>query len=220
MVYTISQANDLWSITASSSGDGSASIVNRGRAFYAGDGAAATLFSLAPGSQIDEAGNRVRIPANVLTRGGPTGILSNAPGYPTSNFGTMTAGSYVMKRVTTTLAGVANTFLRSGSSFLSARRSINKLETVRSWHIASALRAGNWNVVSGIFSTAITTSEDATTPSANNLLSAFDQQAGRGSTSGTLDQAANPSQTLPGELIIHHGSGLPLNTDYQPRTTW
>ena len=62
--------------------------------------------------------------------------------------------------------------------------------------------------------------EDAKTPSTNNSFSAFDQQAGRGATSGILDQAANPSAAIPGELIIEQGSGLPLNVDYQTRTTW
>ena len=218
--YHVSQSKDLWSITSSSSGDGSAGVVDRGRAFYAGDGAALTLYSLAPGSKIDEQGNRVRIPTNVLTRGGPTGILTSATNYPSKNFGTMTAGKYVMKMVTTELASVSNTFLRFGAAYMSGRRSIHKLEAVRTHKVATALRAGQWSIVSGVFSATLATSEDANTPSANNQFSAFDQQAGRGATSGVLDAAANPSRATPGQLIIHHGSGLPLNDDYQPRTTW
>uniref|UniRef100_A0A6M3LBR8 Uncharacterized protein n=1 Tax=viral metagenome TaxID=1070528 RepID=A0A6M3LBR8_9ZZZZ len=219
--YVVSNAFNLWSISASSSGDGKAAIVDRGRAFYAGDGNANTLLSLAPGSQIGQHhGTRVRIPSNVLSFGGATGILTSAPGYPTNNFGTMTAGSYVMKRVTTTLAGVANTFLRSGSSYLSGRRSINKLEAVRTWQVAKAIRAGNWNVFTGKFSSALNATEDAYTPSANNVYSAFDQQAGLGATSGTLDDAANPTRAIPGELIIHQGSGAPFRANYSARTTW
>ena len=42
--YVVSNAFNLWSISASSSGDGKAAIVDRGRAFYAGDGNANTLF--------------------------------------------------------------------------------------------------------------------------------------------------------------------------------
>ncbi len=220
MAYIISQGFDLWDITSSTSGDGSVALIDRGRAFHAGNSTVATLVTLAPGSSIDAQGTRVRIPAGVLNRGGATGILANAPNYPTQNFGTMTAGSYVMKRVTTTLAGLSNTFLRSGAADLSSRRSIHKLETVRTHYVATALRAGQWSIVSGVFSSALVTSEDAQTPSTTNQFNAFDQQAGRGATSGILDSAANPSQATPGELIIHHGSGLPLNVDYQPRTTW
>jgi len=219
--YFVSQGTDLWDITNSTSGDGSVGVVDRGRAFHCGNSTAAdTLATLAPGSKIDEQGNRVRIPSDVLNRGGATGILTSATSYPTKNFGTMNAGKYVMKLVTTELASVSNTFLRSGAAYMSGRRSIHKLETVRTWQIAAALRAGNWNVSTGKFSSAISTSEDAYTPSANNSFSAFDQQAGRGATSGTLDDAARPSRATPGELIIHHGSGLPLNTDYSARTTW
>lgn len=221
MGYVVSQASDLWSITASSSGDGSAATVNTGRAFYAGNSSSTTLTSLDPGSKIGVFnGTSVKIPAGVGTQGGPTGILSNAPGYPTTNFASMTAGSYVMKTVTTTLAGVSNTFLRSGAGYMSGRRSIHKLETVRTWQIAKALVAGNWNITTGAFSSAINVTEDAYTPSANNAWSAFDQQAGLGATSGTLDDAARPTAAIPGELVFHGGSGQPSLANYSARTTW
>lgn len=219
MGYLISEAFDLWDITNSSSGDGSVATVNTGRALNAGNSSSSTLSNLALGSTIDAEGNRVRIPADVLNRGGPTGILTSATSYPSKNFGTMTAGSYVMKLVTSTLASVSNTFLQSGAGYMSGRRSIHKLETVRTHHIARALRNNQWSAVSGYFTSAVTTSEDAYTPSANNEWGAMDQQGGRGATSGTLDDA-QPTQAIPGELIIHWGSGLPLNDDYSARTTW
>ena len=99
MGYVVSQASDLWSITASSSGNGSAATVNTGRAFYAGNSSSTTLTSLDPGSKIGVFnGTSVKIPAGVGTQGGPTGILSNAPGYPTTNFASMTAGSFTFLR--------------------------------------------------------------------------------------------------------------------------
>jgi len=218
--YVISQGTAIWDITNSSSGDGSVAVVDRGRAFYAGNSTAAvTLNSLDPGSKIGQHhGTTVQVPRSVTTRGGPTSVVAAAKtaGY----FANMTASSYIMKGVTTTIAGVSNTFLRSGAAYMSGRRSINKIETVRTWQIATAIRAGNWNIVTGKFSSALNATEDAYTPSANNVFGAWDQQAGDGATSGTLDDAARPSRATPGELVFHHGSGQPFVTDYSARTTW
>jgi len=220
MTYYVSQSTDLWDITNSTSGNGSAATVNTGRALGAGNSSSETLSNLALGTKVGTFTNRVRIPTNVLLRGGPTGILASATNYPSQNFGTMTPGSYVMKLVTSTLASVSNTFLQSGASYMSGRRAIHKLETVRTAHVTAAVRAGYWNIVTGKWSTSPVASEDAYTPSANNLYSAMDQQAGRGATSGTLDDAASPTAAIPGELIIHWGSGQPSNKDYSARTTW
>ena len=213
--YTISTANQVWDITNSSTGNGNAATINTGRAFYVGNSTSDTLSNLDPGTKIGQFhGTKVVIPAGVATQGGPTGILA------AGNFATMTAGAYVMKRVTTELAGISNTFLQSGAAYPGGLRSIHKLETVRTTQVATAIRAGYWNIFSGTFSSGPNSTEDATTPSTNNQLSAFDQQAGTGATSGVLDAAANPTQAIPGELVITEGDPLPTLADYSARTTW
>jgi len=205
MAYTVSQRNELWDITANTSGaDGT---VNTGRGYHIGT-SSTTLTTLAPGRTIP---NSVNAPVSGTNINGVNFL---------GNFATMTPGSYVMKRVTTTLAGLSNTFLRSGGTYASGRRSINKIESVRTTQVASSIRAGNWNIFTGTFSSAPSTSEDAQTPSANNAFNAFDMQNGQGATSGILDAAANPSMEVPGELTIHHGSGAPTLFDYKARTTW
>lgn len=114
------------------------------------------------------------------------------------NFATMTAGTYVMRKVTTTLAGQANTLLRSGASDFGVRRSIHKLEHLRTRRVASAIRSGYWNIYSGVFSTAPTVADDI-------------------STFGT-DEAATPTISKPGELVYRWGKPLPEQDDYQARS--
>ncbi len=114
------------------------------------------------------------------------------------NFATMTAGAYVMRKVTTTLAGQSNTVLRSGASDFGVRRSIHKLEHMRTNRVATAIRAGYWNIYSGTFSTAPTVADDA-------------------STMGT-DNAAAPTLAIPGELVYRTGKPLPEQDDYSAKT--
>lgn len=193
MGYAISTG--VWDVANSSVTIGIEGTLNTGRAFHAGDSSADTLSSLAPGSQVGQHhGSKVIKPSDVLNKGGPTGILA------AGNFASMTEGSYVMKRVTTSLAGVSNTFLRSGASDTSSRRSIHKVETVRTWLTASSIRAGDWNIFTGSFSSAVSTSED--------------------SSDFGVDDAAVPSGAVPGELVYHYGSGAPLMANYPSRTIW
>jgi hypothetical protein len=114
----------------------------------------------------------------------------------TGHFANMEAGKWVMMLVSTELGGVANTTLQSAGSF--ERRPINKLEALRTFRVATAIRAGYWNVYTGEWSTQPT--------SANDI-----------SDWGT-DQAANPSYSVPGELVYLDGSPNPILDDYEART--
>lgn len=114
------------------------------------------------------------------------------------NFATMTAGTYVMRKVATTLAGQSNTVLRSGASDFGVRRSIHKLEHMRTYRVATAIRAGYWNEYNGTWSTAPTSADDA-------------------STMGT-DHAATPTLAVPGELVYRSGKPLPVQEDYDAKT--
>lgn len=116
-----------------------------------------------------------------------------------TQFASMTAEKYVIRRVSDELAGgVSNTTLRSGGSDYQIRRSIQKLEHMYTTRVATAIRAGYWNEYSGAWSTDPTTADDA-------------------STFGTDDAAAD-NRTAPGELVYKEPTPVPVMDDYQART--
>jgi hypothetical protein len=122
--------------------------------------------------------------------------------YPASgNFATLTAGSYVIRRVTTSLAGVANTVLLTGASNFGNRRSIHQVESVRTRRVATAIRAGYYSIYDGTWSTAPTLANDIST----------------WETIGT-DEAANPTASVPGEIIYKTGKPVPVQGNYPARS--
>ncbi len=215
VAYRIANRNEVWDIVGNTSGVDEGTV-NTGRGYYIGT-LSTTLNTLAPGRTIPNSVNAPFENKNLggTDLGGATGILS------AGTFANQTAGVYSMMRVTTTHAGgIPNTFLRSSATYADGRRSINKLEAVRTTQTATQIRAGNWNIFTGTFSTTPNDTEDARTPSLNNQFSAFDQQAGNGAISGVLDDAANPTPAIPGEFTMQHGSGQPTLFDYAAKTTW
>ena len=104
----------------------------------------------------------------------------------------------IAMRYTTALAGVANTFLRSGSSAPGTRRVVNKTESVRTRRYATAIRAGNYNLYTGLFSSAPTVAVDAF---------------------GT-DNAASPTAAVPGSLVYKIGNPAPFSKDYAKKTNF
>jgi hypothetical protein len=107
----------------------------------------------------------------------------------------------VAKKTTTTLAGVAEDFLQSGAAAPSTRRSIHKIESVRTRKLTTAIRTNKWNEYSGEFDSGYPeTSTDSF---------------------GT-DDAANPTRNVPGELTYIAGNDntilVPKNDDYKSRT--
>jgi hypothetical protein len=115
----------------------------------------------------------------------------------------------VAVKFTTTLAGSeSNTFLRSGASDLSSRRSIHRQEKVRTTRTTTAIRAGYWNIYSGTWSTTPTTAVDAFWDIANDTTS-----------STSTDEAATPTRSVPGELTYKLGQPSPVSVDYPAKTT-
>lgn len=102
----------------------------------------------------------------------------------------------VAMRYTTALAGVSNTFLRSGSSAPGTRRVVNKTESVRTNRYATAIRAGNYNLYTGQFSSAPTVAVD----------------------SFGSDNAASPTAAVPGTLVYKIGNPVPFSKDYSKKT--
>lgn len=105
--------------------------------------------------------------------------------------------SPIAKRTTTTLAGnVSNTYLRSGAATPGLVRSIHKLETLRTRRLATAIRAGAWNIYTGAFSPAPTVAVDTL----------------------ATDAAATPTRSAPGQLTYRTGAKVPVRDDYKAKT--
>lgn len=113
----------------------------------------------------------------------------------------------VAMKSSSTIGGVANTVLSGAADVPSLVKGINKLETLRTYKVTTAIRAGYWNIYTGKFTTPPTVSVD---PFWNNST---------GSTSGTsTDTAAAASRTAPGKLVYKIGAANPVRADYAAKT--
>lgn len=103
----------------------------------------------------------------------------------------------IAKKTTDILAGVAEDFLVSGAAVPSLRRSIHKIESVRTRKLTTAIRENRYSEFTGEF--------DAGYPEVS--VDSFG-----------ADNAANPTRTVPGELVYRDGSPLPVQDDYKAKT--
>jgi hypothetical protein len=115
-------------------------------------------------------------------------------------FAAMTVGEYVMKAYRTNVAG--NQIQLTGYGKMGPTHSIHFLKHMYTRLVATAIRAGNWNIYSGTFSSA---------PAVQDDISDF----------GT-DGAATPTYAEPGQLVFKT-SGNPSEdgfevTVYSPKT--
>lgn len=111
-------------------------------------------------------------------------------------------------KLTTTLAGTSNAFLRSGANDPSSIRSINRQETVRTQRITTAIRANKWNEYSGQWEAGFPVDASDTF---------WDISLASGVTTST-DEAATPTSSVPGELVYLQGGIVPKMDNYKPRT--
>jgi len=145
------------------------------------------------------------------------------------NFATMTAGSYVARRLTTTLAGVANTVLRSGGASYGIRRSIHFAQSYRSkfmYKIAYERMA----LTSGDLTDGTPHPEQTYLAyySNTNLTTAKKNVFGQNSATATNpasqgvaqsgDVSAFPSLAIPGQLIYKGPAPLPKLDVYKAKT--
>lgn len=108
-----------------------------------------------------------------------------------------TARTPITFKVTTSLAGSSTNVFKTSANTPDLIRSIHKLETLRTRRVTTAIRAGNWNIVTGTFSAAPTVAVDSL---------------------GT-DNAANPTRSSPGQLTYKGGAPNPVTTnDYKAKT--
>lgn len=117
--------------------------------------------------------------------------------YSAGTFMYMAANKYVIRRVTDTLSGVANTTLRSGASFPMNHGQYPNVR-VR----GSILTALSW------------------TRSAGHDLPVYSATVDTVETTFSADNAAKPTISLaaPGELTYRNGKPLPVNDDYKAKT--
>lgn len=129
--------------------------------------------------------------------------------------GAFNAGNQVIVRVTNDIAGVSNNYLTGGASnSANAGSSIHQVQRVSTYFYKTAVRTGGWNEYSGVFDPAVTVSNSGAWD-----ISLTGDVSATVATSGT-DNAANPTQLVPGELIYRDGSPEPVQDEYKEKTNW
>lgn len=130
--------------------------------------------------------------------------------------------SPVAKKVTTTLSGVANDFLRSGASAPGTIRSIHKVEVIRTRRLTQAIRLNKFNEYTGKF--------DLGYPQGSSTPDDFYNISTNSLQETSTDNAAEPTRDNPGELTyigqsVSDGSTtvsntilVPKNDDYKSKT--
>jgi len=106
----------------------------------------------------------------------------------------------VAKRISTSLANVPNSVLQSGAAVPGLMKSVHKIESIITRRLATAIRAGHWNIYSGLFSSNPTVATDTF------------HKAVTGTT--FVDKVANVSRSNPGVVVYRTGSKLPVTNTY------
>jgi hypothetical protein len=135
---------------------------------------------------------------------------------PANSAGTFNGGDQVIVKVTTDIAGVGNSGLRYGASDSASSPPINQAATIEVRLYKTAIRNGEWNPVTAQFDT-----EPLTVAQSGgwNLGVGVDNSTTLVA-SGT-DNAANPTQDVPGELVYNYGSGAdPTQDEYKAKNLW
>lgn len=125
-------------------------------------------------------------------------------------------GDQVIVLVTNDLGGLGFSGLLGGASNSANKASsINAIEQIDTKLYKTAIRNGAWNVYSGVFSPAVSVVNSGGWSISDNADVSVDL-----ATSG-VDNAASPTQDVPGELVYHYGSGAdPVTDEYEARTQW
>ena len=110
---------------------------------------------------------------------------------------------------------MSNTYLLGGQSNTSnAGQSIHQKAVISTFYYKTAVRTGGWNEYSGVFDPAVTVAETGGWSISDNVdLSSTLAASG-------VDNAANPTQAVPGELVYRDGSPTPIQDEYQAKTNW
>jgi hypothetical protein len=102
----------------------------------------------------------------------------------------------VAKRLTDSLSGVNNDVLLSGAARPDLVKSVHRIESITTRRVATAIRAGYWNIYTGTWSTNPTNASD----------------------SFGNDNAARPSRSAPGNLTYKLGNPTAVTVGYSEKT--
>jgi hypothetical protein len=129
--------------------------------------------------------------------------------------GAFNSGLQVLVGYTSTIAGVSNTVLQ-GADTNSANVAYTPLQlaVLRTYYYKQAVRAGNWNIFTGAFSSINNNASSGAWNIDNSVDNASTMRA-----SG-VDVAANPTQDAPGRLTYLDGNPNPVNKAYPARYNW
>ena len=135
---------------------------------------------------------------------------------PANDAGTFNGGDQVIVKSTTDIAGIGNSGLLYGASNSAASPAINQAGEIEVKLYKTAIRNGDWNPTTAPWGgTPVTVVQSGAWNIAENV-----DQAATLIASGT-DDAANPTQDVPGELVYNYGSGAdPTQDEYEARTNW
>lgn len=153
------------------------------------------------GSIVQGALTAAQIAANTNGDTEPATGRSKAPMWKLVSDGTYAktaTGSYVAKKLTTTLAGVANTALYSGAADFGGRKSQHTIKNIRTAY----LKVLTW-----------TGSKDGLPTYSKTVNVRNPQQNDYGN-----DEGANTTRAIPGELQFMYGAITPQMSDYPART--
>ena len=120
----------------------------------------------------------------------------------------------VIVKYTTDIAGVSDLTQAVRSAGSSGIISINQRAVIRTLDYKVSVVAGNWNVFSGAFDPALSTS----TAGGWNIIGGVDQSSSL--IGDQTDKAANPSQTEPGHLAYMYGNPIAKTGLYSSRSVW
>jgi hypothetical protein len=140
-----------------------------------------------------------------------SGVFNSTPIDNSSADEALSAGTFaynnnrpIAQRYTTLISGVSNTILLSGADIPSLVRSIAKSETIRTRRTTTAIRAGYFNIYTGLFTTAPTAAVDNWWSISANTTSAT-----------STDVAASPTRAVPGRLVYKTGKLNPVVDSYK-----
>lgn len=109
----------------------------------------------------------------------------------------------IAQRYTTSISGVSNSILLSGADVPSLVRGIARSEKIRTRRTTTAIRAGYFNIYTGLFTTPPTAAVDDWWSISGNTTSAT-----------STDVAATPTRAIPGRLVYKTGKLNPVVGSY------
>jgi len=116
----------------------------------------------------------------------------------------------IAKKVTTSLAGVSETVLKSGAGDPGNIQSIHQIKVIRTRRLTKSIRENKFSLFTGKF--------DPGYPVVA-VDEFYDIDAGTTSANPT-DDAANPTQAVPGELTYKTGAANPVQDEYAKKTVY